>query len=109
MTEDRQVLQELLVARMVRFSAAVYGTVTGLVFGSGIFIATIWLIVKGGAVVGPHLGLLGQFFIGYRVSVAGAVIGFAWGFAVGFALGYFTTSIYNGIVSFRERRVQGDR
>jgi hypothetical protein len=105
--EDPRSLETLLVARMVRFNAAVHGTVTGLVLGLIIFVATIWLIIKGGEVVGPHLALLGQFFIGYRVTLVGSLIGFAWGFAVGFALGFFVTSTYNWIAGFRERRAQG--
>ena len=104
--EDPRALESLLVARMVRFNAAVHGTVTGLVLGLSIFVATIWLIVKGGEVVGPHLALLGQFFIGYRVTLVGSLIGFAWGFAIGFALGFFVTSTYNWIAGFRERRAQ---
>jgi hypothetical protein len=104
--EDPRTLENLLVARMVRFNATVHGIVTGLVLGLVIFVATIWLIVKGGPVVGPHLALLGQFFIGYRVTLVGSVIGLAWGFAVGFGLGFFVTSTYNWIADFRHRRAQ---
>jgi hypothetical protein len=104
--EDPRSLETLLVARMVRFNAAVYGTVTGLVLGLIIFVATNWLVIKGGEVVGPHLALLGQFFIGYRVTLAGSFIGFAWGFVAGFALGFFVTSTYNWIAGFRQRRAQ---
>lgn len=45
--------------------------------------------------VGPHLALLGQFFPGYRVSVAGSVIGFAYAAASGFAAGYVIARLYN--------------
>ena len=78
--------------RMVRFNATVQGIVTGLVLGLVVFVATIWLVIKGGPVVGPHLALLGQYFIGYRVTLGGSFIGFAWGFVVGFALGFFVTA-----------------
>jgi len=106
--DDLRSLEKLLVARMVRFNATVCGIVTGLVLGLVVFSATVWLIVKGGEVVGPHLALLGQFFVGYRVTLAGSFIGFAWGFAVGFAVGFFVTSIYNRIAAFRERKAQAN-
>lgn len=102
--EDPRTLEKLLTARMVRFNATVHGLVTGLVFGLVIFVATMWLVIKGGPVVGPHLALLGQFFIGYRVTLVGSLVGFAWGFAVGFALGFFVTSTYNWIGDLRQRR-----
>ncbi len=101
--DDLRSLENLLVARMVRFNATVCGIVTGLVLGLVVFGATVWLIIKGGEVVGPHLALLGQFFLGYRVTFAGSLIGFAWGFAAGFAVGFFLTSTYNWVAALRDR------
>jgi hypothetical protein len=103
--DDPRNLENLLVARLVRLNATVQGIVTGLVLGLAIFLATIWLVIKGGPVVGPHLALLGQFFIGYRVTFVGSFVGFAWGFGVGFVLGFFVTRLYNWIVDFRLRRI----
>jgi hypothetical protein len=74
------------------------------VAGLGVFIATNWLILKGGATVGPHLALLGQFFIGYRVTFVGSLIGFAYAFVGGFLVGYFVARSYNSIAAWRERR-----
>lgn len=100
--DDPRELERLLVTRMVRFNATVQGIVTGLVLGLVVFVATLWLVIKGGAVVGPHLALLGQYFIGYRVTVPGSFIGFAWGFVVGFALGFFVTAMYNRLADLRQ-------
>jgi hypothetical protein len=61
------------------------------------------LIVKGGAIVGPHLSLLGQFFIGYRVTFVGSLIGTAYGFVGGFLVGYTVAHLYNWIADLRER------
>ena len=72
--------EEIVLTRLLRLNATVQGIVTGLVFGLVIFIATNWLTLKGGRVVGPHLALLSQFFIGYRVTFVGSLIGFAHGF-----------------------------
>jgi len=95
MPKDDKSVEQIVMTRLLRVSAAVHGVVTGLLAGLGIFIATNWLVLKGGRVVGPHLFLLSQFFIGYRVSFAGSLIGLAYGFAVGFVGGYLVAWIYN--------------
>jgi len=58
----------------------------------------------GGTVVGPHLALLGQFFIGYDVTFRGSLIGLGWGAATGFVLGYAVSTLYNRVVAYRARR-----
>ena len=82
----------------MRLDAIIHGVVFGLMIGLGIFIATNWLVLKGGVTVGPHLDLLGQFFIGYEVTFLGSLIGFFYGFVCGFALGYFVARVYNFLV-----------
>lgn len=78
-------------------------TALGLAVGSlcalVVFAATVALILKGGDVVGPNLALLGQFFIGYTVTVKGAFIGFVYGFIVGFVLGWLIGFLRNSLVS----------
>jgi len=100
-TEMRSPEQAVL-TRLLRLNATITGVVTGLVVGLGIFLATNWLVLRGGAVVGPHLSLLGQFFIGYRVTFVGSLIGFAYGFTSGFVVGYFVARMYNWIVGLKE-------
>lgn len=99
-TDDRSV-EEIVATRLLRVSAAVHGIVAGLIIGLGIFIATNWLVLKGGRVVGPHLLLLGQFFIGYRVTFVGSLIGFAYGFVLGFLVGYAIAWLYNQLLGWR--------
>ena len=94
-------LEDVILTRIVRLNAMVQGLVTGLLGGLAVFIATNWLVLKGGPVVGPHLALLGQFFIGYRVTFLGSLIGFAYGFATGFLAGYFVAIVYNRVVDSR--------
>jgi hypothetical protein len=86
----------------------IIGLSLGLLLGFIIFVATNWLVIKGGQytadgqyVVGPHLQLLSQFFIGYRVSFWGSIIGFFYGFALGTLCGSAIGFIYNKIVGFR--------
>jgi hypothetical protein len=98
-----QRLEDVVLTRIVRLNAMVQGLVTGLLGGLVIFVATNWLVLKGGPVVGPHLALLGQFFIGYRVTFVGSLIGFAYGFVSGFLAGYFVATVYNRVVARRHR------
>ncbi|MCI0591190.1 MAG: hypothetical protein L0Y67_06270 [Gammaproteobacteria bacterium] len=95
-------LEKAVLIKVVRISAKVNGVVVGTFLGLAIFIATNWLILKGGDRVGPHLALLGQFFIGYRVTFVGSLIGFAYGFLFGFALGYIIATLYNWIVAIKQ-------
>ena len=106
MTNDRSALESLVLTRVMRLNAIIQGVVTGLVAGVAIFIATNWLVLKGGTVVGPHLALLGQFFLGYRVTFIGSLIGFAYSFVLGFGVGYGVARMYNWLVDVRERRGQ---
>jgi hypothetical protein len=95
-------MEEILRARLLRLDARIHGFVTGIIAGLVLFIATNWLVLKGGDFVGPHLSLLGQYFIGYRVTFVGSLIGFAYASVLGFILGYSVARIYNWIVDFRE-------
>ncbi len=107
MAEHEKALEELVLTRLLRLNARVQGVVTGIVAGLGVFIATNWLLIKGGDVVGPHLELLGQFFIGYRMTFVGSLIGFVYAFVCGFASGYFVSRMYNWLVAIREGNRHG--
>jgi uncharacterized protein (DUF2062 family) len=102
MANDLMHLDKLVLTRLMRLNATVHGIVTGLIMGLGICFATNWLVLKGGDVVGPHLSLLGQFFIGYQVNFVGSLIGSIYGFACGYVIGYGITRMYNRIVDLRE-------
>ncbi len=78
------------------------GTVSGLLF----FVATLWLVIKGGEVVGPNLQLLSQYFFGYTVSVKGAFIAFFYGFLWGFLFGWFFAYLRNLLVALHLFRVR---
>jgi ABC-type dipeptide/oligopeptide/nickel transport system permease subunit len=86
-------------------NAKALGLVLGLLSGLALFIATNWLVIKGGDPVGPHLSLLSQYFIGYRVSFLGSFIGFAYAFAIGAVSGALIGWIYNRIVEVRRSAV----
>lgn len=112
-TKTKLALEETVLTRLLRLNATVQGIVAGIVAGLAIFIATNWLILRGGhvgphgePVVGPHLSLLSQFFVGYRVTFLGSLVGFAYAFALGFIAGYGIAVIYNWFVDLRERKSQ---
>jgi len=87
--------EEAITRVVVRMNATMTGIVIGLLLGIGLFLATLWLVIKGGPNPGPHLALLGQYFPGYSVSFLGALIGFAYALALGFATGFILGNLYN--------------
>jgi hypothetical protein len=82
---------------VVRLNARAWAVAMGLLFGGGLFVATNILVLKGGDVVGPHLGLLGVYLPGYRVSFLGSLIGFVYAFVIGYALGRVVGTVYNSL------------
>ena len=102
MADEAKRLEEVILTRLVRLNAKIQGVVVGLVAGVGLFIATNWLVLKGCKLVGKHLALLGQFFIGYQVTFLGSLVGFAYAFVCGFVVGYSVARIYNWIADLRE-------
>ena len=101
MADEEKKLEEIILTRLARLNAKIHGIVMGLVVGLGLFIATNWLILKGGKLVGKHLTLLGQFFVGYRVTFVGSFVGFAYGFVSGFVVGYTIAWLYNWVADRR--------
>lgn len=108
MKGEEKAPEEIVLTKLLRLNALVYGVITGLFAGFVVFIATNWLVLKGGEVVGTHLALLSQFFIGYRVTFLGSFIGLAYGFVGGFVVGYVTARVYNWIVDLKQRRPRAD-
>jgi len=85
-------------AAIRRLNARAWGISLGLVFGLGLFGATLFLVAKGGQNVGEHLNLLGTYFPGYSVSTAGAFIGFVYAFVLGYGFGRLVGTVYNRLV-----------
>ena len=106
MEDDKMILEERILTHVLHLDAKLCGIVTGLLFGVGLFLATNWLVLKGGVNVGMHLSLLSQYFPGYQVTFAGSFVGFAYAFVSGFVGGYFVPWMYNWIASLRGRKSQ---
>ena len=100
-SDTKKTEEQKLFTGTLWLNAKAFGLVLGLVCGLVMFIATNWLVFKGGDVVGPHLGLLSQYFIGYTVSFPGSFVGLAYGFALGTLSGSLVGWIYNKVARFR--------
>lgn len=94
---------------VIRFNSKYLGLILGLFLGMAIFVATNFLLLKAKItpveerVVGPHLQLLGQFFIGYKVSFFGSIIGFLYGFGIGSLMGATIAFIYNKVIDLKRK------
>ncbi|MEM9555245.1 MAG: hypothetical protein AAGC60_13400 [Acidobacteriota bacterium] len=101
-TNDRRERELLLVARTVaRLRTAIVAVVSGMVAGTGLCVATLWLVIKGGHPVGPTLGLLRAYYPGYSVTWSGSLVGFVYGALTGAALGWCVATLYNALASRR--------
>lgn len=101
--KDNETESETFFTGVLWLNAKGVGLALGLICGLGIFGATNFLIIKGGDPMGPHLSLLSQYFLGYRVTFLGSLIGFAYGLALGTISGALISWIYNKIAGFRNK------
>ena len=88
--EDR-ILDRAVARLRAGIMAIVFGSSTGVI----LFLATVWLLIRGGEDVGLHLNLLGHYFPGYSVSWPGAFVGFLYGSVTGALLGGSIAWVYN--------------
>jgi len=86
---------------VARLRASVMAVVFGLTSGTGLFVATTWLVIRGGEQVGLTLGLLRNYLPGYSVTWPGAFLGFFYAAVVGGVVGWVIAFIYNKIVARR--------
>jgi hypothetical protein len=91
---------ETLRRAFCRIDKLAFAVAIGAVSGLMVFIATLWLIIKGGAVVGPHLSLLSHLFVGYSVTVKGSFVAFAYSFSWGFLFGWLFAYLRNLLVAY---------
>ena len=98
MREDVDVheLEEVLGYAFRKLDRLAFGVSLGLTLGLALLVATLALLLKGGDVVG--LGLLAEYFPGYRVTPLGAVLALVYGFVAGFVSGWAVAFIRNATV-----------
>ncbi len=83
-----------------RMDKLAFAIATGAVSGLLLFMVTLFLVLKGGETVGPNLQLLSSYFLGFTVTINGALIGFAYSFGCGFLLGWVFATLRNLSVAF---------
>jgi len=92
------VLEEELARVFLRVDRGALGLSVGALGGLGLFVATLALVLAGGPVVGPTLGLLGQYFPGYSVTGLGSWVGLFYGFVSGFVGGWLFAVLRNMVM-----------
>jgi hypothetical protein len=96
-----------------KYDSVALGSAVGSVAGFLAFLATAILLIKGGNLVGQNLSLLGNYFLGYEVSWAGAFLGLFEAGLGGFGFGWVLASLINAVIDREERylldRVVGTR
>jgi protoporphyrinogen oxidase len=97
--EATELIRDTLTQVFARLEPTAFGLSVGSVAGALLFLATLFLVLKGGDVVGPHLRLLGEYLPGYTVTLSGSLLGLAYGFAVGFVAGW-TYSFLRNVAMF---------
>lgn len=79
---------------LARVNAVCFAIVFGVVAGAALWIATVFLAIKGGPSPGHTLRALGYAFPGYSVSFGGAFAGLFWASVLGFAMSLLPAWIY---------------
>ena len=95
---DLEVLEGVLTQVFLKLDRVAMGLSVGMASGALLFLATLALVLKGGPMVGPTLGLLGQYFPGYTVTGPGSVLGLLYGFVSGFVVGWAFAFVRNATV-----------
>jgi len=93
-----EVLEGALTQVFLKLDRVAMGLSVGMASGALLFLATLALVLKGGPMVGPTLGLLGQYFPGYTVTGPGSVLGLLYGFVSGFVVGWAFAFLRNATV-----------
>jgi hypothetical protein len=65
----------------------------GILWGLGIFLATLWIILFDGAT--GEVTILGRIYRGYNISIVGSLFGLLWGFIDGLICGAIFAWVYN--------------
>ena len=92
------VVERALTQVFLRIDRLALGVSLGMASGLLLFLATLIMVLQGGTAAGPTLGLLGQFFPGYRVTALGSLVGLGYGFFTGFAVGWTFAFLRNATV-----------
>ena len=71
----------------------------GILWGLGLFLATLWMILFDGA--SGEITFIGRVYRGYSISMTGSLFGLLWGFVDGLIGGAIFAWVYNLFVGRR--------
>jgi len=98
---------EVIIKAFARMDKLAFATAVGSVCGVVILISTLMLTFVADTTLTQGLQLLGQYFVGYTVTVQGAFIGtgysFLWGFIFGWLFAYIR-NLFLGFFLYRTRK-----
>ncbi|MCC6712061.1 MAG: NAD(P)/FAD-dependent oxidoreductase [Candidatus Dadabacteria bacterium] len=100
-------IEQAIIKAFARLDKLAFALSVGTVSGLAVFMATIFLILKGGTEAYKYVGLLNQYFAGYTISIEGAFMGFGYSFFWGFIFGWLFAYMRNfltGIFIFKIKR-----
>ena len=83
-----ETVKEALAEAFPKLDRVALGVSMGAVAGILLFLASLFLVLQGGDVVGPRLQLLENYFPAYTVTLSGSLLGLAYGFLTGFIGGW---------------------
>ena len=93
-------LLKLFSRSLARIDKLGFATALGSISGLIVFLATIFLTLKGGEISSSNLQLLSQYFFGYTATIKGAFIGMAYSFSWGFLFGWLFAYLRNLFIAF---------
>ena len=79
-----EVLQDILTGAFPKLDRNALGLSVGITLGVVILLVTLLVQASGERISGFSLGLLSQYFPGYRVTIVGSFLGLMYGFLIGF-------------------------
>jgi protoporphyrinogen oxidase len=88
-------VEEALAVVLAKVDPVAAGAAAGAVGAVVLSLATLFLVLKGGAVVGPTLALLRQYLPGYAVTVTGSAVALGYGVVLGFVTGWALAGLAN--------------
>jgi hypothetical protein len=96
--EIGEIVRETLARAFPKLDGVALGVSMGILSGFILSLATLFLILQGGDIVGPRLQLLGEYFPGYSVTAGGSLLGLGYGFVAGLIGGWGFAFLRNGLL-----------
>jgi protoporphyrinogen oxidase len=110
MRSEKLASLDLVIKAFAKMDKFAFAVAVGSAAGLAILLSTFWLILTGVDSRDPNFNLLGQYFIGYTVSVRGSFIGlgycFLWGFIFGWSYAYLRNLCISVYLNWVKRQVE---